>query len=380
MAPSKPTILYVGRPIQQAFDLWARFQDNFNVLTYDLNSKSELIAALAPGEKYANLDGIVRPSNIDVCDLPPLTKDLIAHFPSSLKIIASTNHGYDREDTEELARHGIWYCNGAGGANDSTADIAIFLIIAAFRFTSFCENELRSSRRGDFFAIESATFQTARNPRNHILGVIGMGEVGVATSRRAVALGMSIHYFGRRRKSPAVEESLGPGPVTYHESLESLLKVADCVLLACPHTAETHHILNSETFKLMKRGSRVINVGRGKCIDEEALADAIDDGIIVGAGLDVYHDEYVDYACLYLSRGSTGARAFFFSFTTTIISLTTIRPVVQPRLLDNWRITLTPHIGGGSLDTMLVGADPRTAATSLFKTVRYMEDLRPNSL
>ena len=89
-----------------------------------------------------------------------------------------------------------------------------------------------------------------------------------------------------------MEESLGaPGPVTYHENLESMLKVSDCVLLACPHTPETHHILNKGTFKVMKRGARVINVGRGKCIDEEALADAIDDGIVAGAGLDVYHDE-----------------------------------------------------------------------------------------
>lgn len=291
MTSSKPNILYIGREVQAVTPLWTRVQENCNILFNDLNSHSELLAAFSPGGKYSHIDGIVRPSNSDTYTLPALSKEVIAQLPPGLKIIASTNHGYEIEDTEELARRGIWYCNGAGAANDSTADIAIYLIIGAFRFTSYCENELRTSRRGDFFAIETETFRTARNPRNHILGVIGMGEVGVATSQRAVALGMSIHYYGRRRKSAAVEESLGAGPVTYHETVESLLNVADCVLLACPHTPETHHILNKESFKAMKRGARVINVGRGKCIDEEALADAIDDGIVCSAGLDVYHDE-----------------------------------------------------------------------------------------
>ncbi|KAK2763121.1 hypothetical protein FQN54_009756 [Arachnomyces sp. PD_36] len=317
-SPKKPTLLYVGRSIQQKSPLWTRIQESCNILVNDLDSDSEMLVAFAPGGKYSNIDGILRPNTSDSYKLPALTKEVIAQLPPSLKIISSANHGYDVEDTDELARRGIWYCNGAGGANDSTADLAVFLIIAAFRFTSYCENELRTTRQGNFYAIEEATFRAAKNPRNHILGVIGMGEVGIATSRRAVSLGMSIHYHGRRRKSPAVEESLGAGPVTYHEELESLLKVADCVLLACPHTPETHHILNKETFGLMKRGVRVINVGRGKCIDEEALADAIDDGIVGGVGLDVYHDE----------------------------------PVVNPRLLDNWRITLTPHMGGGSYDTL----------------------------
>jgi lactate dehydrogenase-like 2-hydroxyacid dehydrogenase len=78
-----------------------------------------------------------------------------------------------------------------------------------------------------------------------------------------------------------------------------LLKVADCVLIACPHTPQTHHLLNAETFKLMKKGSRVVNIARGKCIDEEALADALEEGIISSAGLDVFHEEYVHFTRLF---------------------------------------------------------------------------------
>lgn len=138
-----------------------------------------------------------------------------------------------------------------------------------------------------YFAVED-TCNISHDPRGHVLGVVGLREIGAAAASRAVALGMSIHYFNRRCRQE-IEQSLG-GSV-YHEDLESLLKVSDCVLLACPHSAQTHHLLNYETFKLMKKGSRVVNIGRGKCIDEEALADAIGQGIISSAGLDVFHDE-----------------------------------------------------------------------------------------
>ncbi|WEW56172.1 lactate dehydrogenase superfamily protein [Emydomyces testavorans] len=286
----KPTLLFVGEPVLEPNrEKWTKFSQSFNIIPYTRTTKEDLLASLKPGGKYSQIDGIIRASNTSN-NLPGFDKEFISHLPPSLKIIASVNHGYDREDTEELGRRGIWYCNGAGGANDSTADLALFLIIAAFRHTSFCEHTLRTIRKGDYFAVEKDVVKTSHNPRDKVLGVVGMGQVGLASAARAKALGMKIHYFGRTRKSPEVEQQAG-GAV-YHSTLESMLAVADCVLLACPHSPETHHLLNKETFKLVKRGVRVVNVARGKCIDEEALADAIDEGIVGGVGLDVYHDEY----------------------------------------------------------------------------------------
>lgn len=282
----KKTILYVGQPIVFAHDAWARFQENFNILYYDLNSKEELIKAFSKGGKYATIDGIVRP-NLCPNLLPSLDKELVNHLPESCRIISYCNHGYDGEDTEELEKKGVWYCNGAGGATDATADIALFLILATFRYTTFCEHKLRSLRSADYFAVEDVC-NIAHDPRGRVLGVVGLGEIGAAAASRALAVGMSIHYFNRKRR-PAVEERLG-GAI-YHSELESLLKVADCVLVACPHSAQTHHLLNKDTFNLMKKGSRVVNIARGKCIDEDALADALDDGIISSAGLDVFHEE-----------------------------------------------------------------------------------------
>ncbi|KAK2782041.1 hypothetical protein FQN53_000217 [Emmonsiellopsis sp. PD_33] len=314
---SKPTILYVGRPIRYATSQWEKFEQNFNIIPYTSQSKSEFISALSPGGAYSSINGILRPSISEPeLDIPLLDKEIVSHIPSTCRIISSVNHGYDGMDTEELEKRGIWYCNGAGAANDSTADIALFLIIAAFRYTTFTENKLREMRGAKYFRVEGEVVPYSNTARNRILGVVGMGKIGVEISLRARALGMKIHYYSRTRRGQDLEDGVLGGAV-YHDSLKSMLAVADCVVLACPHTAETHHLLNRETFGMMKKGVRIVNIGRGKCVDEDALADAIEDGTVAGAGLDVYHDE----------------------------------PVVNPRLLDNMRITLLPHMGGACVDT-----------------------------
>ncbi|KIX09805.1 uncharacterized protein Z518_00886 [Rhinocladiella mackenziei CBS 650.93] len=312
MATGKPTILYIGQPILFAHEAWARFKENFNIVFYDLHSKEEAIAAFSEMGKYSRIDGIVRP-NLAPNMLASLDKELVNHLPASCKIVSYCNHGYDGEDTEALEQRGIWYCNGAGGATDATADTALFLILATFRYTTFCELTLREKKSADWFFVEEMCSQS-HDPRGKVLGVVGLGEIGAAAAMRARALGMMIHYFNRRKR-PAVEESLGGA--LYHDNIESLLKVSDCVLLACPHTPQTHRLLNKQALQLMKRGSRIVNIGRGKCVDEEALAQALEEGHISSAGLDVFHDE----------------------------------PVVHPKLLESWKVTLLPHIGGGTLET-----------------------------
>lgn len=283
---SKPTLLYVGRPIVFAHDAWAKFEKHFNILIYESRSKSELIEALSKGGKYSKIDGIIRP-NASTNPLPPLDKDLISYLPPSCKIVASSNHGYDGEDVAELERKGIWYCNSAGGATESTADIGLFLILAVFRLTTAMEMTLREKESAEWFNVEKICAESY-TPGGKVLGIVGLGDIGAAVAKRAQAVGMDIHYFNRTRR-PLVEQSLGGA--TYHDSVESLLSTSDCVLLACPHTDETHQLLNKRTLHMMKRGSKVINIGRGKCIDEDALASALEEGHISSAGLDVFYDE-----------------------------------------------------------------------------------------
>lgn len=282
----KPILLYVGRPIVFAHETWAKFERRFTILPYDSRSKSELIEALSEGGKYSKIDGIIRP-NASPNPLPPLDKELIGRLPACCKIVASFNHGYDGEDVAELERKGIWYCNSAGGATESTADIGLFLILAVFRFTTAMEMTLREKKSAQWFNVEKICSESY-TPGGKVLGIVGLGDIGAAVARRAMALGMSIHYFNRTRR-PLVEQALGSA--TYHDSVEPLLRISDCVLLACPHTKETHQLLNGATLNMMKRGSRVVNIGRGKCIDEEALACALEEGHISSAGLDVFYDE-----------------------------------------------------------------------------------------
>lgn len=337
---SAPIVLYVGDPIAFAHDDWARFRKSFDILFHGPSTPEEFISALKPGGKYDSIQAIVRPSNPAAeLDIGPFTKDLIAHLPPTLKIISSINHGYEKEDVAELGRKGILYCNGAGGgesgllqyrswihpklmiklsADDSTADIAAYLLIGAFRYTSYFERMLRGiSAEGhyrgnpqtvghsEFFLkkLESSKYNStgnaamaaADNPAGKLLGIIGMGNVGLACAKRGVALGMTIHYFGRSRKSPQIEALLGGA--TFHTELNKMLQVVDCVLLACPYSSATHHILGKEAFSVMKRGMRVVNVGRGRCIDEAALAEALEDGTVSGVGLDVFYNEYVVTCC-----------------------------------------------------------------------------------
>ena len=116
MSTLKPIVLYVGVPIEFAHAEWEMFRDKFDVLTHESMTTDDFITALRPGGRYATIQAILRPSNPPTgSDVGPFDKPLIAELPETLKVISSVNHGYEKEDTEELSRKGIWYCNGAGG-------------------------------------------------------------------------------------------------------------------------------------------------------------------------------------------------------------------------------------------------------------------------
>ena len=151
----------------------------------------------------------------------------------------------------------------------------------------------------------------AVDPCGHDLGIVGLGDIGLAIARKCeAALDMKIHYQGPRRK-PEAEKTFAKGAI-YHEDLDDMLKVVDCVVIAAPYTRETHHLLSTKEFALAKpSGLRVVNIARGKMIDEKALLEALDQGKVVGVGLDVHDNE----------------------------------PSVNEELRENWKVTLLPHIG-----------------------------------
>ncbi|EGD93145.1 2-hydroxyacid dehydrogenase [Trichophyton tonsurans CBS 112818] len=286
----KPVVLYVGNPIRSHTQRWAELSARLQVLYYRPLALPELAAAAG------------RASD-------PASAALAAAGRLGEPRLRRRGHGRPGRARDLVLQRGGrgQRLDGRPGAVPAAGVLPADELLRAHGALL---------RRGNFYDIEGAVAATAQNPRGRLLGIVGLGEIGQAVAERAQrALGMAIHYFGRRRKSAAVEQRLG-GAV-YHARLESLLAVADCVVLACPHTEETHHLLNARTFALMKKGVRVVNVGRGKCVDEEALADALEAGIVSAAGLDVYEEE----------------------------------PRINERLLDSWQVTLMPHIGGATVDT-----------------------------
>jgi len=209
---------------------------------------------------------------------------------------------------------GIIYANGAGASTESVADMALYLIISVFRQMTWSSLAARSNQRTDFIKTHQKSMYTSHNPRNHTLGIVGLGNIGFAIAKKVRAgLGMRILYHDLKQKPVSQEDEVA---ATFYDSLDQMLGVSDCVLLASPHGPP---ILNSRTLALLRPGSRVVNIARGSLIDEVALADALESGHISAAGLDVHAHE----------------------------------PSPSARLVDRRDATLTCHTGGASVETII---------------------------
>jgi glyoxylate reductase len=307
---TKPVLLLITSEVREVDpEQWARMCERFEILTYDCASTEEFRTRLAPGGAYSQIQAIVRTGWLKAGRFAShvlFRGEILKHYPPTLKIIACSGHGYDAADVDTLTEMGIWYCNSPDTCTEAVANTALYLILGTFRYFTFAEH----CARNDQWVRSRELGTVAIDPSGQILGIIGLGDIGVAIAVRASVLGMKIHYHNRTRNEVA-ERSLPQG-ATYHNSLSSLLGIADCIVLACPYTAKTHHMLSSAQFALAKdSGLRVVNIARGGLIDEEALLEAMAARKVVGVGLDVHEAE----------------------------------PMVNPALKDNYMVTLLPHIG-----------------------------------
>jgi glyoxylate reductase len=233
----------------------------------------------------------------------PVPAELIARFPASLGLIANIATGTDNIDLQAAAAKGLAVSNTPVVTED-TADLTMALLLAACRRLSFCE---RALREGDW---SRGAGHLGTRVHGKVLGIVGMGAIGQAVARRAAAFDMTILYHGPSQK-PQADASLG---VQYRANLEALLAESDIVSLNCPLTAASHHLLNAETLQQMKAGAVLVNTGRGALVDEKALVQALANGHLGGAGLDVFEFE----------------------------------PKVTPQLLEFDNVTLLPHIGSAT--------------------------------
>lgn len=207
-------------------------------------------------------------------------------LPQSCKIYASAGAGFDWVDTKTMAEHGIIYCNAASACTESVADAAIVLILSTYRAIPWSFLAARSGSVAEFHDANQNIAAVTHNPNNSILGIIGLGKIGYRIAQKASsAFEMKIWYHDVVRIEDR-EKSVG---ARWCETLEELLGNADCVIIATPFSGSV--LLSTKQFAHFKPGSRLVNIARGKLIDETALVAALDEGRLSAAGLDVHADE-----------------------------------------------------------------------------------------
>ena len=195
-----------------------------------------------------------------------------------LRIISKWGVGTDNIDTEAARTLGIRVTNTPGMFGDEVADVVIGYLVMLARSLHVVDAELRAGR----WAKPAGTSLADRT-----LGIVGLGSIGRAVARRALAMGMRVigHEIEPERAASGAAQGV------QIVSLEDLLATADVVSLNCPLTPESHHLLDGPRFASMKTGAWIINTARGALIDEAALAAALERGHIRAAALDVYEVE-----------------------------------------------------------------------------------------
>jgi glyoxylate reductase len=222
-----------------------------------------------------------------------------------LKVVANFGVGVDHINIAAATQRGIWVSNTAGSLTETTAELGWALILATVRRIAEGDRLVRAGQWkgfGPFFFL--GTELTGKT-----LGIVGGGRIGQAVAKRAGPFGMKTIYWSRSRR-PEFEASA-------YRDLEALLKESDIVILTVALTPETHHLIGARELSLMKRTAHLINIARGQVLDEPALAQALLDHRIAGAGLDVYENE----------------------------------PEVHPDLLRCPTAVLIPHIGSATIET-----------------------------
>ncbi|WP_438297017.1 2-hydroxyacid dehydrogenase [Sporosarcina sp. FA15] len=230
---------------------------------------------------------------------------------TKLKIVANMAVGYNNIDLESAKEYDVIVTNTPGVLTETTADLAFALLLATARKLISAENEIR---KGNWTSWAPMRF-TGMDVGGATLGIIGMGRIGEAVARRAKGFDMQVLYHNRNRK-PDAEAEYG---LEFRE-LDTLLKEADFVIILAPFTPETAGMIGARELDLMKNTGVLINVARGGIVDEAALYDALKNGAIWAAGLDVFEKEPI--------------------------------PLDHP-LLTLPNVTVLPHIGSASIKTRL---------------------------
>ncbi len=262
----------------------------------------------APPEREGLLEAVHGASGILSILTETIDAEVMDAAGEDLKIIANMAVGFDNIDVEAASKRSIIVTNTPGVLDETTADTAFMLLLAAARRLGEGERLVRS---GGWDAWGPKQL-TGPDVWGKTLGIIGFGRIGQAVARRARGFGMDVLYTARSNKGEA-EKEIGARRVEF----EALLEESDLVSVHTPLTDETRHLIGEAELEAMKPTAVLVNTSRGPVVDEAALAEALENGGIFAAGLDVYEEE----------------------------------PKVHPKLLELENVVLAPHIGSASIET-----------------------------
>ncbi|WHH58716.1 NAD(P)-dependent oxidoreductase [Petroclostridium sp. X23] len=230
---------------------------------------------------------------------------------TKLRIVSSHGAGYDHIDVKCATDHGVAVANTPTAVTEATAELAFGLMLSLIRRIAEYDRKVRQDKTIKWGLMDNL---------GHILygktlGIIGMGKIGMAVARRAIASGMKVIYTNRNRLTEQIERSCG----IIYAPMDELLKLSDVISVHTPLTAQTHHLIGEKEFCTMKPSAVIINTSRGPVLDESALISCLKRGEIAGAGLDVFEKE----------------------------------PIIPAELLHMDNVVLVPHIGTATIETRI---------------------------
>ncbi|CAM6093602.1 unnamed protein product [Calypogeia fissa] len=238
-----------------------------------------------------------------------VTRDLVSKLPN-LEIVASLSVGVDKVDLHFCKQNGVVVTNTPGVLTDAVAETTMALMLTTMR--KICAAD-RFVRDGGW---RSQAFPLTAKISGKRIGIVGLGRIGAAIARRAEAFDCRIGYWSRSEKK-------GPSSYKYFGSIVNLAKDSEVLIVACALTEETTKIINREVLDALGPNSYLVNVARGLVVDERELVQALVDGRLAGAGLDVFEGE----------------------------------PHVPEELLHMSNVVLLPHVGTGTWETIGAMAD-----------------------
>ena len=241
--------------------------------------------------------------------------ELLEAAGPQLKSVSNVAVGYNNIDVAACAARGVLVTNTPGVLTEATADIAMSLILMSTRRLGEGERVIRAQQPWQW----GMFYMLGMGLQGRQLGIVGMGQIGIATARRAKAFGMEIAYTRRSPLEDHVVQELDAKFMT----MDELIETSDVLSLHCPYSPATHHLISENQFARMKKSAYLVNTARGPIVNEAALVDALKSGEIAGAGLDVFENE----------------------------------PAVHPGLLELENAVLIPHLGSATVETRAAMAD-----------------------